>query len=85
VALVVNISFVVLAVGVAVALTLPDVPVVTLYVVLASAAIVIPLATWPITHTVWMAIDLRIRPVGQEESEEAARWLAASNSPPSNI
>lgn len=77
VALVLNIGLVLLAVAVAVALTVPDVPVVTLYVVLASAAIVIPLVTWPITHTIWMAIDLRVRPVGSEEAAEAAEWLTA--------
>ena len=74
-ALVLNIGLVLLAVAVAVALTVPDVPVVTLYVVLASAAIVIPLVTWPLTHTIWMAIDLRVRPVGPDEEAEAAAWL----------
>lgn len=77
VALVVNIGLVLLAVAIAVALTVPDVPVVTLYVVLMSAAIVIPLVTWPITHTVWLAIDLRVRPVGDEEAAEAATWRTA--------
>lgn len=75
VALVLNIGLVIVAVAVAVALTVPDVPVVTLYVVLASAAIVIPLATWPITHTLWMAIDLRVRPVGADEADEARAWI----------
>ena len=62
-----NISLVIAAVGIAVALTVPDVPVVKLYVILASAAVVFPLVTWPLTHTVWMAIDLRVRPLGPEE------------------
>jgi uncharacterized protein (DUF983 family) len=76
IALVLNIGLVLLAVAVAVALTVPDVPVLTLYVVLASAAIAIPLATWPITHTIWLAIDLRVRPVGAEEAAEADLWLS---------
>lgn len=80
VALVLNITLVILAVAVSVALTVPDVPVVTLYVVLAAAAIVIPLVTWPITHTIWMAIDVRVRPVGEDEAAEAARWLASRGS-----
>ena len=74
--LVLNIGLVIAAVGVAVALTVPDVPVVTLYVILASAAIVIPVVTWPLTHTIWIAIDLRVRPVGDDEAAEAAAWLA---------
>lgn len=79
VALVLNIGLVLLAVAVAVALTVPDVPVVTLYVILASAAIVTPLVTWPLTHTLWMAIDLRVRPVGADEAAEAATWLIAGD------
>ncbi|MGA1717049.1 MAG: DUF983 domain-containing protein [Ilumatobacteraceae bacterium] len=80
VALVVNIGLVIVAVAVAVALTVPDVPVVTLYVVLASAAIVTPLVTWPITHTIWMAIDLRVRPVDPREAAEASEWVVSSGS-----
>jgi uncharacterized protein (DUF983 family) len=67
IALVANITLIVVAVGIAVALTVPDVPVMTLYIVLSSVAIVVPIATWPITHTVWMAIDLRLRPLGADE------------------
>lgn len=80
--LVLNIGLVIAAVGVAVALTVPDVPVVTLYVILASAAIVIPVVTWPLTHTIWIAIDLRVRPVGDDEASEAAAWLAGRGDRP---
>jgi len=75
--LVLNIGLVIAAVGIGVALTVPDVPVVTLYVILASAAIVIPVVTWPLTHTIWIAIDLRVRPVGDDEAAEAVAWLAS--------
>lgn len=78
VALVVNIGLVVVAVGVALALTVPDVPVLTLYVVLASAAVVVPVGTWPLTHTVWMAIDLRLRPPTPDEWAEAQVWHEAN-------
>lgn len=80
--LVLNIGLVIAAVGIAVALTVPDVPVVTLYVILASAAIVIPVVTWPLTHTIWIAIDLRVRPVGDDEASEAAAWLAGRGDRP---
>jgi hypothetical protein len=79
IALVLNIGLVILAVAVAVVLTVPDVPVVKLYGVLTSAAIVVPLATWPITHTIWMAIDLRVRPVGADEAAEAESWVATQD------
>jgi hypothetical protein len=84
VALVLNIGLVILAVASALMLTVPDVPVVTLYVVLATGAIVFPLVTWPITHTVWMAIDLRVRPVGPDEAAEATEWLRARTTIPAD-
>lgn len=73
--LVVNIGIISAALGLALALTVPDVPVLTLYLVLASTALVVPIVTWPLTHTVWMAIDLKSRPVDSEESREAESWL----------
>ena len=76
VASVVSIVLIMVAMGVAIALTAPDVPVLTLYIVLASAALVFPVLTWPVTHTLWMAIDLAARPMDAEEIAEAQAWLA---------
>ena len=76
VASVVNIVLIMVAMGIAIALTAPDVPVLTLYIVLASSALVFPVLTWPVTHTLWMAIDLVARPMGVEEIAEAQAWLA---------
>mgnify|MGYP006183519683 FL=1 len=76
VASVVNIVLIMLAMGIAIALTAPEVPVLTLYIVLASAALVFPVLTWPVTHTLWMAIDLTARPMDAEEIAEAQAWLA---------
>ena len=75
IASVLNIVLIMAAIGVAVAITAPDVPVLTLSIVLASAALVFPVLTWPITHTLWMAIDLIVRPVGVDEVAEAQAWL----------
>jgi uncharacterized protein (DUF983 family) len=75
VASVLNIVLIMAAIGIAIALTAPDVPVLTLYIVLASAALVFPVLTWPVTHTLWMAIDLVARPMGVEEIAEAQAWL----------
>jgi len=83
VAMVLNVGLVVSTVGVAVALTVPDVPVLPIYVVLAVAALVIPVTTWPLTHTLWLAIDLRVRPVGPAEAADAAAWLAGGSEPTS--
>jgi uncharacterized protein (DUF983 family) len=76
IASVLNIVLIMAAIGIAIALTAPDVPVLTLYIVLASAALVFPVLTWPVTHTLWMAIDLVARPMGVEEIAEAQAWLA---------
>lgn len=76
IASVVNIVLIMIAIGIAIAITAPDVPVLTLYIVLASAALVFPVLTWPITHTLWMAIDLILRPLGIDEVAEAQAWLA---------
>ena len=76
IASVLNIVLIMAAIGIAVAITAPDVPVLTLYIVLASAALVFPVLTWPMTHTLWMAIDLIFRPMGVDEVAEAQAWLA---------
>ena len=75
IASVINISLIVIAMGIAIALTAPEVPVLTLYIVLASAALVFPILTWPMTHTLWMAIDLIVRPMSPDEAAEAQAWL----------
>ena len=46
-------------------------------VTLMGIAVLIPTITWPMTHTLWMALDLRIRPVDDAESAEAQAWLSS--------
>jgi hypothetical protein len=38
---------------------------------------VIPVGTWPMTHTLWSAIDLRVRPVTADEAADARSWADA--------
>lgn len=56
---------------IAATLTAGEIPGLTLYMVLASAAPIFPVVTWPVTHTLWMAMDLELRPVGVQEALEA--------------
>ena len=77
VAITLNIGLIMVAMAIAVALTVPDVPVVTLYLVLMTSAVVIPVGTWPMTHALWSAIDLRVRPVTAEEADDARSWVEA--------
>ncbi len=76
IALILNIGLVVVAIAIAIIVTVPDIPVLTLSVVLAVTSIIVPIVTWPISHTLWSAIDLRFRPIDEAESAEAAQWLA---------
>ena len=75
IALILNIGLVVVSTAIAIVLTVPDIPVLTLSIVLAATSIIVPIVTWPISHTMWSAIDLRIRPVDEVEAAEAAKWL----------
>jgi hypothetical protein len=84
IALIVDIGLVVVALGIAIALTVPDIPVLTLSVVLAVSSVVVSVGTWPISHTLWTAIDLRFRPLEEAEAAEAALWLARDTEPVGN-
>jgi len=75
IAITLNIGLIMVAMAIAVALTIPDVPVMTLYVVLMTSAVLIPVGTWPMTHTLWSAIDLRVRPVTADEADDARSWV----------
>ena len=56
--------FGVLIVGLAVGViaTSPDVAVLELILALGAAAIVLPIVIYPVSYTVWQAIDLAMRP-----------------------
>jgi hypothetical protein len=43
-----------------------------------SIALVVPLITYPISKTVWSAIDLSMHPPEAVEQAEAISWLAGS-------
>lgn len=56
-------------IGVGVALTAPDVPALRLVLGLCVVAIVLPVVVYPVSYTMWQAIDLAIRPAdGSDES-----------------
>jgi hypothetical protein len=47
---------------VGVALTVPDIPVVPMAVVLGAVAVILPIAIYPVSYTVWQAVDLAMHP-----------------------
>ena len=55
----------VLVVGIV--LSYPDIAVVPLLVAALATAVLLPLLVWPYSQTLWMAIDLMMRPVTAEE------------------
>jgi len=50
------------AMAVGIVATLPDIDVVPLLIVLAVGAIVLPVAVYPFSYTLWQAVDLTMRP-----------------------
>lgn len=50
------------ALAVAIAVTWPDLPVVGLLVVLGVGALALPVVVYPVSYTVWQAVDLVMHP-----------------------
>lgn len=57
----------VVALGVAIALTVPDIPVVPLLVILGAGAVALPLVVYPLSYTIWQGIDLMMHPPTPDE------------------
>ena len=57
----------VVALGITVAITYPDVEVVPMLVVLGVGAITLPVLLYPSSYTMWQAIDVLMRPVKPED------------------
>jgi hypothetical protein len=51
------------ALGVIVAITWPSVAVVPTMAVLIPAAVILPVVLYPVSYTMWQAIDIAMRPV----------------------
>ncbi len=51
------------AMGIGVVLTWPDIAVAPLLAVLGPAALILPVLAYPMSYTVWQALDLAMRPV----------------------
>jgi uncharacterized protein (DUF983 family) len=66
--------------------TWPDIAVLPLVVGLGAIAVVMPIAIYPLTYTVWLAFDLRVHPPDPAELADAALGTAgeagAAGEPP---
>jgi uncharacterized protein (DUF983 family) len=56
------------------ALTYPDGPVVAAILAILATAVVVPLAFYPVSKTLWSAIDLAMRPLEPEDDVDP-RWI----------
>lgn len=57
--------------GVGVALTYPEPPVLPLVALVSSVAILVAVLGYPISYTVWLAVDLAMNPLSDEEIADA--------------
>lgn len=62
-AAVLTLGLLMVALGVSLAVTWPEVAVVPLVVTLGVAAVVVPIVAYPVSYTLWQALDLVVRPV----------------------
>ena len=59
--------------------TYPDVAVFPLVVLSIAVAVIVPLAFYPFSYTLWAAIELKMKPLDAAESADAAAALAAGS------
>lgn len=57
--------------AIALAVTWPAIPVVPLLAVLLPAALVLPIVAYPVSYTVWQALDLTFREVDADDFDAA--------------
>lgn len=53
----------VLALGAVMAITWPEVEVVPLFITLGAGAVLLPILLYPVSYTIWQAVDIVMRPV----------------------
>lgn len=59
----------VLALGVTVVITWPEIEVVPMMIGLVGAGLVLPVVVYPMSYTMWQAVDLMMRPVSTADFE----------------
>lgn len=64
--------------GIGVALSYPDVAVVPIFALVVVIAIGMPIAIFPMTYSIWLAVDLFMRAPEPEELADAAAAVAAA-------
>ncbi len=78
--MVVTLGAILVAMGVGLVLTWPDIAVLPVALACAGAAIVVPIVFYPFAHYLWAAIDLAMRPLEPAEEADAITWMATRSS-----
>ena len=53
--------------GVMAALTWPDIAVTPMLIVLGAGAVILPVLLYPVSYTMWQALDIAMRPVSVDD------------------
>lgn len=65
------------AMAVGFVLTAPDIPVLPFVLSLFAMAVVVPVAVYPFTYTLWLAFDLAVHPPDEAELRDAMLAIAS--------
>jgi hypothetical protein len=57
----------VLGLGVMAALTYPEIAVTPMLIVLGAGAVILPVVLYPVSYTMWQALDIAMRPVSVDD------------------
>ena len=83
IAAVITLGPLVLGLGVMMAITWPEVAVGPMFVVLGTGALILPIVLYPISYTVWQAVDIAMRPVTIDDFDLLEPSEASSADPAS--
>jgi hypothetical protein len=61
-----------ISMGIGVALSYPDIAVVPIFAMVVAIAVIMPFVIFPMTYSIWLAVDLFMRAPEPEELADAA-------------
>lgn len=68
----------IVAAGISIVVTYPDVAVARLLIVLGAVAVVLPILLYPLTYTLWFAIELLMERPSEQELAAAEQYVGAN-------
>ena len=74
---IVTFASIAIAMGVGFAVWGTDVPLVTFMAIVGAIAVLMPIAIYPLTYTIWLAFDLAVKPPDRAELDEMMAAVAA--------